>query len=586
MTISLRRALMALVLLVILAGLIPAGTLLDHRLVSALEQHVRDELLAAPLILNDRFGNQAGARMMHARDVAGSPGLALAVSSRDSAAAVARAVSVATAFPGEIAVVVGPDGVSWTGPLMPRAVVDSTRTGAMPVVVVEAGDELGTAALAPVTMDGRWVGAAGVWLPSAENEVAQLSALTRSDVLLTAPDRGLGAYTGLAEPAMGLFALLADQPPRDGVQELVFEGERYYVVSAGLPGGARLSFVRAASAELAIVPTLRFVGAGILGLSLLIALAVGVLFAARLARPVGSLAEAASRISHGDFSAPVERSMVTEVDRVAGAFELMRDALAARIEELRAVNVELEDRQERLSMLQAELVQRDRLSAASRLLAQLAHEVRNPVASVRNCLEILRRRVRDDEEASELADLAIDELLRMHELAEQMLDLHRPRSTGGDCDVAAVAEDVAAVVRMGGANGDVQVSVAASGPVRGRIPADSMKQILLNLVQNAHEAIGDSGCIEIRVGSAAGNARVEVLDTGPGIGSENLSEVFDPFFTTKADVRGVGFGPFTASGLARSYGGWIAAADRADRSGAHLTVEIPLAPQAHAGVPS
>ena len=64
----------------------------------------------------------------------------------------------------------------------------------------------------------------------------------------------------------------------------------------------------------------------------------------------------------------------------------MRDALAIRIEELKTANEELEDRQQRLSMLQAELVQRDRLSAAARLLAQLAHEVRNPVASVRNCL--------------------------------------------------------------------------------------------------------------------------------------------------------------------------------------------------------
>ena len=575
MTISLRRALLGLVLLVLLVGLIPAGLLLDRRLVGALEQKVTDDLRAAPLILRDRFQNQAGARMMHAREVA-SPALALALSTGDSAAAVAQAASVTDAFPGESPVVVGPDGVSWIGPTIPEALLDSTRAGAMPVVVVKSAAELGTVALAPVNLEDRWAGAAGVWAPLASEEVAQLSALTRSDVLLTAPDDEMGAYTGRAQPAMGLFGLLAEQPATEDVRELVFGGERYVVVSAGLPGGARVSFVRRLSEELAIVPTLRVVGAGVFGFALLIALWVGAWFAARLARPVGSLAEAASLISRGDFDAAVEHSGVTEVDQVADAFEIMRDALAARIEELRAANEELEDRQARLSMLQAELVQRDRLSVASRLLAQLAHEIRNPVASVRNCLEVLRRRVSDDEEASELADLAIDELLRMHELAEHMLDLHRPRSVEGDCDASAVAEDVAAVVRVGLGDREVNVSVIAPHPVPSRLPADSLKQVLLNLVQNAQEAVGNPGRIEIRVGAAGPNARIEVLDSGPGIGEEKLPRVFDPFFTTKADIRGVGLGLYTAAGLIRSHGGRIGAADRTGASGAHLIVEVPL----------
>ena len=346
--------------------------------------------------------------------------------------------------------------------------------------------------------------------------------------------------------------------------------------SAGLPGGARATFVRGLTEELEIVRTLRAGGAGVFAFALLLATVVGAWFAARLARPVGSLAEAAALISQGEFDAPVEHSFVAEVEQVAAAFEVMRDALAARIEELRAANAELEDRQERLGMLQAELVQRDRLSAASRLLAQLAHEVRNPVASVRNCLEVLRRRLSEDEEASELADLAIDELLRMHELAEHMLDLHRPRNSDGDCDAAAVARDVAAVVRMGMGDATVDISVVAPDPVPSQIPADALKQVLLNLVQNAQEALEDAGHIEIWVGTAGGNARIEVSDTGPGIGEEVLPQIFDPFFTTKVDVRGVGLGLFTAAGLTRSHGGSLAASNRTDVSGARMTLEIPL----------
>ncbi len=576
MKVSLQRALLLLVAAVLLIGMVPAGLLLDRRLVGALEQSVRDDLSLAPLVLRDRFQNLAGARMMHAREVSLDARLATAVERGDSARAVSLAAQLVGVFPGESAVVVGSDGRSWIGPSIPGELIDATRQGSMPVEVVQSGDQLATVALAPIQVADEWQGAAGVWVPLAEDEAAQLSVLTRSDVLIGAPDQGMGVYTGRSEPAMGLFGLLGQQPVSEEVRELTLGDERYLVVSSVLPGGARITFVRALAEELAIVPTLRAVGAGVFALALVLALLVGGWFASRIARPVTSLAAAAARIRDGHFDSSVEHTVLAEVDQMAGAFEVMRDALAARIHELAEANEELEDRQERLSMLQAELVQRDRLSAVSLLLARLAHEVRNPVASVRNCLKVLRRRVAGDAEASELADLAIDELLRMHELAEQMLDLHRPRPAEGDCNASAVAENVAAVVRMGLGEQAVQISVAAPDPVASKIPGDALKQVLLNLVQNAQEAMSGSGEIEIRVVAEDRNAIIEVIDTGAGISAEALPHVFDPFFTTKADVRGVGLGLFTAAGLARSHGGRIAASGRSDGRGARLTVEIPL----------
>ena len=157
-----------------------------------------------------------------------------------------------------------------------------------------------------------------------------------------------------------------------------------------------------------------------------------------------------------------------------------------------------------------------------------------------------------------------------------MLDLNRPRGTTGDCDAAAVAEEVAAVVRMGLGGSEIDVMVTAPEPVRADIPADGLKQVLLNLVQNAQEALGDSGRIAIDVAAKGAHARIDVTDTGPGISNEALPQIFDPFFTTKADVRGVGLGLFTAAGLTRSRGGRIAATNRADGAGARLTVEVPL----------
>ena len=579
MTVSLQRTLLGLVLLVLVVGLVPAGVLLDRRLLDSLEDGVRSELLAAPLVLEDRFQNQAGMRMMHAREISASEILTTAIREADTTGAVEEAALISDAFPGELPVVIGPDGASWAGPMMPAEVVDATKAGEMPVLVVQALDELGTVALAPVGMPEQWAGAAGVWVPMAAEEAIQLSALTRSDVLITAPDGALGAYTGRAEPAMGLFNLLSALPDSEAVEQLTLEGERYLVVTAGVPGGARVTFVRALSEEFAIVPALCSVGLLVLAFSALLALVVGGWLATRLARPVRALAEAAQQITEGNFEAPVKHSAVSEVDQVASAFEVMRDALAARIAELSEANEALEDRQARLGMLHAELVQRDRLSAAARLLAQLAHEVRNPVASVRNCLEILRRRVAHDPEARDFADRAIDELLRMHELAEHMLDLHRPRDQEGDCDAVAVAEEVAHLVRIGLGDRGVTVTVESDGPVQVPIPTDALKQVLLNLVQNAQDALGAAGNIDIRVESDGERGTLVVTDDGPGIEDSVLPHVFDPFFTTKADVRGVGLGLFTADGLARTHGGRIIARNRAEGTGAELTVEMPRTPE-------
>ena len=196
MTVSLQRTLLGLVLLVLLVGLIPAGVLLDRRLLASLEDGVRAELLAGPLVLQDRFDNQAGMRMMHARAISASEILTTAIQESDTTRAVEEAARISDAFPGELPVVIGPDGASWAGPMIPAEVVDATKGGDAPVLVVKSTNDLGTVALAPVGLPEQWEGAVGVWVPMVSQEAIELSALTRSDVLVTAPDGTLGAYSG------------------------------------------------------------------------------------------------------------------------------------------------------------------------------------------------------------------------------------------------------------------------------------------------------------------------------------------------------------------------------------------------------
>jgi two-component system NtrC family sensor kinase len=576
---SLQRALLALIAIVLLAGLLPAAIAVDRRLAAALEEQTRQELALAPALLADRRAAQSDALMMHAKDLASASDLTAALASGERGRA-ARVLEGVTALGGE-AVLVGPQGVSWAGFTPPEGAVDATRRGEMPVLVVpdRAQAALVTVALAPVRQDGRWIGAAGLAVRIDRAEAETLAGLTRSEVLIVGPGgtttAGPLSASELAPVARAVSALA----PVQRVEEIRIDAHRYLAIATPLGGSASVIFVRDMARELALVPQVRRLAGVNAGLAMVIALVVGAVFAAVLARPVRALAAAAARLTAGDFDAPLVRSRITEVDRVARAFEAMRRALAARLEELQAANRELADRQQRLAALQAELIQRDRLAAAGQLVVQLAHEIRNPVANVRNCLEIVRRRVGSDPEAREFTELAIDELLRMHELAEQMLDLHRPSdATLRACDAHAVARDVAALVQAG-SDGALAVRVTGSASAPAAIAPDALKQVLLNLAQNAREAMQGAGTIELAVGTGGALTTVEVSDSGPGIPAEILPRIFDPFFTTKRAVRGVGLGLFVAEGIVRAHGGQIAAENRSG-GGARFRVELPAAPPA------
>ena len=230
------------------------------------------------------------------------------------------------------------------------------------------------------------------------------------------------------------------------------------------------------------------------------------------------------------------------------------------------------------------LEQRARLDAATLMVAQLAHEVRNPVASLRNLLELIRRRSADDRETTEYADLAIDELLRMHELAERMLDLNRPSAGApGPANPFRVASDVALLSTIGSPRDEV--CVTGDQDAMADIGGDALKQVLLNLVQNAREAMRAAGRTDgrayIDVRRESDRVTVVVRDDGPGIAPEVLPRVFDPFVTTKERVHGVGLGLYVAESAIRAAGGTIGACNQPE-GGARFTIELRMAASASA----
>jgi signal transduction histidine kinase len=585
MRLSLNRALLGAVGAAILAGMVPAAIVLDRRLASALEDRARVDLALAPRVLADRMAANATTLMMYAKDLAHTAGLASAVARGDRSSAVAT-IGAASAALAATPVLIGPDGASWTGPAVDSVLIARTRAGQMPVVTHRTGRSISNIALAPVERDGEWVGAAGVTVAFDERLAGTLSGLTRAGVILLGDGLGPVASTLDSVTTAALTAAVGRAAIDSVPREMRSRNHRMLAVAARLDGAGTAVFARRLDEELAVLPELRRVAAASAIAALLIAIALGATLAVKVARPVQQLAGAATALGAGDLAAPVPSSSIREVDQVATAFGEMRSALAARLAELRDANAALTDRNARLTALQTDLMQRDRLVAAGRLVAQLAHEIRNPVASLRNCLELIRRRVQHDAEAREFADLAIDELLRMHELAEQMLDVARPREPGASrCSPMLVAREVARLASVGLEleTGAAVVDVSGDDGAEVAIAPDALKQVLVNLVQNSRDASpsGDPTAIGIVIRDHRTHVSVDVMDNGPGISPEILNRVFDPFFTTKGAVHGVGLGLFVAEGLVRSAGGSIAARNGgggqgSPYGGAWFHIELPV----------
>lgn len=575
MSLTLRHSLLIGLGVVLLVSLGPAMWWFARTVTKELEAGVQSDLELAPMRLADRDAARGDALMMHAKELAAAPGLASAIAAGDRARA-ERILATAPPPGREIPILVDGAGAVWVGPPPGPALLAAARAGGMPVDFVVARGTLHAVSVAPLMLAGTVVGVAGVAAPLDDADASTLAGLVAADVVLA--DAGGATLATTLEPAVaGALARLAPTPAHgEGVREVRAGGRRWWVASAALGEVGRAVFALDIDRELAVLPQLRrgALAAGTFALAL--ALALGSVVAARIARPVASLAEAADRFAEGDFGAPLPSGGPGEVERVTRAFERMRRTLARNLAELRSRNAELAEREERLQALQAEMIQRARMAAAGRLVTELAHEIRNPVANVRNCLEVIRRRADDRPDLTHFADLAIDELLRMHELAEQMLDLNRPMDPGASrCDPAEVVERVCALLGTGdGGRRWPTGLVGASRREVGMAP-DVLKQVLLSLAQNARDVMPEGGRLEIAVEDAPGGVLIDVRDEGPGIAEDVLPHVFDPFFTTKGDARSVGLGLFIAEGLVRRSGGQIVAANRRDRPGAWFRIELP-----------
>jgi len=237
--------------------------------------------------------------------------------------------------------------------------------------------------------------------------------------------------------------------------------------------------------------------------------------------------------------------------------------------------VTLEDVSE-VKALTDQLIRADRLAAMGELTAGVAHEVRNPLGIIRASVQLLEDPSSGPVRVHEAATIIKQEIDRLDRVIKALLDFGRPsRPTLMSTDIAAVLADVVLFTRRFASQSNVEIQEHyAPGVPEVMADPDQLKQVFVNLVSNAVQAMEETGgIIVVATQSQNGFVSVSVTDDGPGIPSEALLKVFDPFYSTRDE--GTGLGLTMVHRIIDEHNGHIEVASEPG-TGTRFTVSLPV----------
>jgi signal transduction histidine kinase len=240
---------------------------------------------------------------------------------------------------------------------------------------------------------------------------------------------------------------------------------------------------------------------------------------------------------------------------------------------------ELADAYERLQESFDHVLRADRLSALGELSAGIAHEIKNPLASIKGSLEIVASDFPRGHDKREFIEIIEKELGRLNKLVTEFLYFARsPAPAPAPCDVREVIESLKVLCSTEATTHSVEIVIASAENLPEiEVDASQVQQALLNVVLNGIQAMPKGGRLSLTSTPDSGGVRIEIHDQGPGIATEHRARIFDPFFTTRA--TGTGLGLAIAKKLIRAQGGQILFLDTED-PGTTCVITLPTESQA------
>ena len=223
--------------------------------------------------------------------------------------------------------------------------------------------------------------------------------------------------------------------------------------------------------------------------------------------------------------------------------------------------------------LEGELRREDRLRAVGRLAAGLAHEIRNPLNSIRLTVQLLERRLVSNSIRSEDLRTVRNEVDRLSTLLNDLLDLQRSRQPSPQVQplIPVVQRCISLLERQAGMQNTRVCFEPPPQEVFALFDSQQLSQTIVNLLLNALEASPAGRAVHVRASQANGTARVEVQDEVPGLNPEQQERLFEPFYTTKP--AGTGLGLAVSREFMRSQGGDLVFDP--NHAGACFVIELP-----------
>ncbi len=262
---------------------------------------------------------------------------------------------------------------------------------------------------------------------------------------------------------------------------------------------------------------------GILGASVL---------ANRITQPLHKLVEGTVRISRGDFSRTIDIRPGDEIGDLARSFNEMTGQLLQARERMDAAN--------------RRLVQAEKLASIGRLAATIAHEIRNPLTSVKLNIQKVAEDDRLDETEREHIGLSLEGIVQIEKFIKELLNYPRVADLNLErVPLEQVFEESLKVLKDSLERKRIRVERDfATGLPPVLVDGDKMRQVFLNILRNAEEALDDGGRIDVAIDGAVEKGqpkvRVRITDDGPGIPDKDRENIFEPFFTTKPSGFGLG----------------------------------------------